>query len=185
MKLYPIIYFLLFLFVGTACSSWDLPVRGYQVVFHFQIEDEEGHDLIDSLYTIGRKTTQADFQITFEQDGNSTTEEWRQVTLVPDTPAYIAFDNTIAYQKLEHELSGKYIFNFTIPALLGEKQTSVSANWRVVPEEEGYESSFYLTNLTINGLAVPNSGILKYSEENEPIIIIIPLQSEGLHLEVP
>ena len=71
MKIYPI-YFLLFLLLvgGTSCDiGKDEPYPNFHgITLHIQIADTAGHDLIDSLRTIGRETTQAELQVVLEKN---------------------------------------------------------------------------------------------------------------------
>ncbi len=179
---------LLFLLGAAACERTDIPPSSFRVIFRFQVDNEEGRDLIDSLQTVGRKTVQADFRYLFEQDGNSSTQESSQVTLRKDSAGYFSNETWISFYKKDlqsHNTAGRFRFDIQIPCLLGpDRETAVTADWIVELMEDNSFAQLTLNNISVNGqpLAIParqtQTGL-------RDLVVTIPLQSDGLHLEFP
>ena len=110
MKIYTI-YFLLFLLLvgGTSCDiGKDEPYPNFHgITLHIQIADTAGHDLIDSLRTIGRETTQAELQVVLEKEGRiEENRTFHQVSLEEGEPGYISVSQDINFGEVEAGLSG-------------------------------------------------------------------------------
>lgn len=180
MKIYPI-YFLLFLLLvgGTSCDiGKDEPYPNFHgITLHIQIADTAGHDLIDSLRTIGRETTQAELQVVLEKEGRiEENRTFHQVSLEEGEPGYISVSQDINFGEVEAGLRGRVLFDFTIPALLGpNRQVSVSVNWEV-EDTESYQKEIYFTDIMVDG---------KLFQAEATETLVLPLTSEGLHLELP
>ena len=108
MKIYPI-YFLLFLLLvgGTSCDiGKDEPYPNFHgVTIHIQIADAAGHDLIDSLRTIGRETTQAEFHVVLEKEYGSPLITNDGVSIAKEIELEDKFENMGA--KLVYEVANK------------------------------------------------------------------------------
>ena len=177
--IYFFLFSLLFFLGGTSCDiGKDEPYPNFHgITLHIQIADTAGHDLIDSLRTIGRETTQAELQVVLEKEGRiEENRTFHQVSLEEGEPGYISVSQDINFGEVEAGLRGRVLFDFTIPALLGpNRQVAVSVNWEV-EDTESYQKEIYFTDIMVDG---------KLFQTEATETLVLPLTSEGLHLELP
>lgn len=177
--IYFFLFSLLFFLGGTSCDiGKDEPYPNFHgVTIHIQIADTAGHDLIDSLRTIGRETTQAEFHVVLEKEGRiEENRTFQQVSLEEGETGYISVSQDINFGEVEAGLRGRVLFDFSIPALLGpNRQVSVSVNWGV-EDTESYQKEIYFTDIMVDG---------KLFQTEATETLVLPLTSEGLHLELP
>lgn len=177
--IYFFLFSLLFFLGGTSCDiGKDEPYPNFHgITLHIQIADTAGHDLIDSLRTIGRETTQAEFHVVLEKEGRiEENRTFQQVSLEEGETGYISVSQDINSGEVEAGLRGRVLFDFSIPALLGpNRQVSVSVNWGV-EDTESYQKEIYFTDIMVDG---------KLFQTEATETLVLPLTSEGLHLELP
>ena len=101
---------------------------------------------------------------------------FQQVLLEEGEPGYISVSQDINFGEVEAGLRGRVLFDFTIPALLGpNRQVAVSVNWEV-EDTESYQKEIYFTDIMVDG---------KLFQAEATETLVLPLTSEGLHLELP
>ena len=161
--IYFFLFSLLFFLGGTSCDiGKDEPYPNFHgVTIHIQIADTAGHDLIDSLRTIGRETTQAEFHVVLEKEGRiEENRTFQQVSLEEGETGYISVSQDINFGEVEAGLRGRVLFDFSIPALLGpNRQVSVSVNWGV-EDTESYQKEIYFTDIMVDGKVVETRRML-------------------------